>query len=471
MARPWKSTLKYFHCQNQERVHDDNDSRPLQIDACAARRHDALGACFVTSAALATVLIVSDAKPDHCAESHVLREAGFHVLEAKTAQQALDRLEREHPPLVLIDGRLPDVMGAPLTELIKRRWPDTKIMQLSATHAAGDPAARGLEPDAKLIQPVDPEVLVTSVRVLARLHVAEEATRLLNDSLEERMRSASVEQRAANIELLQQMAQRERAEEGLMHAQKLETLGKLTGVIAHDFNNLLAGMSGYLQLIDRLAQDEKTRSMATRALGLVKRGSKLTDRLVNLGCTRALRVEAVDAKAVVEGMKEWLAQFVGSAFFVTTSVSDDDLFAITDESQLELAILNLAFNSRDAMPRGGPIEIRVERRAAGPLTDSPPELGAGDYVLVSVRDEGTGMSKEAAMKAFDPFRGSKGPALVAGLGLAQVCHLAEHSSGTARLLGQPGNGTVAELWLKAGHSTPVIAATPQTQAVSPAGGS
>ncbi len=259
-----------------------------------------------------TILNVDDTEAARYTKSRVLRHAGFDVVEAGTGNEALLAMERLQPALVMLDVRLPDISGIEVCRVIKQRWPSTMVLQTSATFTSTADRVRGLDggADAYLVQPMDPDELVAAVRALLRLHAAETATRLLNETLESRIRDRTDELKDANSRLLDQIMQRERAESALMHAQKMEAVGQLTGAIAHDFNNLLAGITGYLHLIQRTTREAPTREYAGKALGAAERGGKLTARLLAFSRAERMQTWATDVREMVLGMTG-LARAVG----------------------------------------------------------------------------------------------------------------------------------------------------------------
>jgi signal transduction histidine kinase len=320
------------------------------------------------------------------------------------------------------------------------------VLQTSATYTSAADRVRGLDggADAYLVQPMDPDELVAAVRALLRLYDSEQTTRHLNETLEQRIRERTAALDDSNARLLDQMVQRERTESALVHAQKMEAIGQLTGAIAHDFNNLLAGITGYLHLIQRTTAEANTRACAEKALGAAERGGKLTGRLLAFSRSERMQTWATDVRELVLGMTDWLSQSVGSMVELRVNVGDDDATTLTDANQLELALLNLVLNARDAMPNGGIVTIGVRRER---LADGDGDLGAGDYVVLDVADNGTGMSPEVARRAFDPFYTTKPSGRGTGLGLSQVRDLARRSGGTVRLASALGEGTTVSLWL------------------------
>jgi len=405
-----------------------------------------------------TILNVDDTEIASYTKRRTLEHAGFKVVDAMSGQEALDKMAELRPPLVLLDVRLPDISGIEVCRRIKESWPTTMVLQTSATFVTPADRARGLQggADAYLVQPIDPDELVASVRALLRLHDAEEATRALNASLEQRIAERTRELHETNQRLMEQIRQREQAEAALVQAQKMEVVGQLTGTMVHDFNNILASMNGYIHLVRRLVTQPEQQAMLDKALATSERGKRLTSRLLAFSRSDELVTGPVDIGALLLSMQEWLKQSVGSLVEMSIEIDEDDLVATTDANQLELAVLNLVINARDAMPSGGRLAIRVQPRR---LAEADGELDAGSYVVVSVRDSGTGMPPEVASRAFDAFFTTKSSGRGTGLGLAQVQTVARLSQGAARIATEAGRGTEVALWL-AGAPTPAPQARP-----------
>ncbi len=400
--------------------------------------------------ARATILNVDDTEAARYAKSRSLRHAGFEVVDAATGRDALAQMESLRPALVLLDVRLPDIDGIEVCRLIKQRWPTTMVLQTSATFTSAADRARGLEggADAYLIQPIDPDELVAAVKALLRLHDAESSTRQLNETLERRIEERTRALHQANVRLIEQIAQRERAEAVLVQSQKMEAIGQLTGTMAHDFNNILASMVGYIHLVQRMAGDARISSLLDKALAAAERGKQLTLRLLAFSRSNDLVTGPTDVRALLLGMRDWLRQAVESAITLDVDVPEGgELVAVTDANQLELALLNLVLNAKDAMPEGG--SIRIEARACE-LTQDEGGLASGHYVVITVADTGTGMPQEVVDKAFDPFFTTKPVGRGTGLGLAQVANVARLSRGEARIASELGQGTRVSLWLGRG---------------------
>jgi PAS domain S-box-containing protein len=287
--------------------------------------------------------------------------------------------------------------------------------------------------------------------LLAQLAAERTALAELTATLEQR-----VEQRTAD--LMREVAAREKAQEQLRQAQKMETIGQLTGGVAHDFNNLLMAVMGNLDLLrKRLPDDPRLHRLVNGALQGAERGASLTQRLLAFARQQDLRAVPVDLRALIRGMIDLLERSLGPRVVLRMDTPDGFPMANIDPNQLELAILNLAINARDAMPDGGTIDISVSEYQA--IND--PVLKAGDYLRLSVVDTGSGMTPEILKRAVEPFFSSKPLGKGTGLGLSMVHGLAVQLGGTLQLSSTVGKGTTATLVL------PVATATPETESPAP----
>ena len=258
---------------------------------------------------------------------------------------------------------------------------------------------------------------------------------LANDQLR-----ASITARDEALTRLQsEIAQRKRAEAALVQAQKMDAIGQLTGGIAHDFNNLLQAVGGNLDLIrSQPANPEKVMRWADNAGKGVARGTKLTSQLLAFSRTQRLELRPIDLNALIDGMKELIGSSVGSLVVCEFSLERDLCHVCGDATQLELAVLNLAINARDAMPQGG--LLRISTRAVT-LDGGDVDLPAGAYVELTVTDSGSGMPPEVAARAMDPFFTTKDVGTGTGLGLSMAFGVATQSGGTLRLRSTVGKGT------------------------------
>ena len=235
----------------------------------------------------------------------------------------------------------------------------------------------------------------------------------------------------------------EKTREALIQAQKMEAIGHLTGGIAHDFNNLLMAIQGSLELLQRRlpGNDPKIPRLIDNALQGARRGAALTQRMLAFARRQELRLAPLDVRDVVQQMTNLLQSSLGPSVRVEADFPPELPKVTADANQLELALLNLAINGRDAMPNGGTITIRAVKRS------DAPGLKTGNYLCISVTDTGTGMSEETLLRAMEPFFTTKGVGKGTGLGLPMVHGMAEQSGGTLLLKSKPGHGTSAELYL------------------------
>ena len=242
----------------------------------------------------------------------------------------------------------------------------------------------------------------------------------------------------------------ERTREILFQSQKMEAVGQLTGGIAHDFNNLLAAIIGSLEIARRRATDAAVIRLIDNALRGAERGSSLTQRMLMFARRQELNFQPVDIVALVHGMADLLERSLGPSVGIETRFTLGLPWVNTDSNQLEMALLNLAVNARDAMPEGGPVVI-----AARPETIALAHgrLQPGEYVCLSLTDTGEGMDEDTLAKAIDPFFTTKEVGKGTGLGLPMVHGLAEQSGGQLILRSRKGQGTTAELWLPVAKKT------------------
>jgi PAS domain S-box-containing protein len=235
------------------------------------------------------------------------------------------------------------------------------------------------------------------------------------------------------------------AQEQLRQSQKMEALGQLTGGIAHDFNNLLTVVVGGLDVVTRRLDDARLKRYAVNALTAAERGARLTGQLLAFSRVQRLEVRPVEVGPLIQNMRPLLKNVLGPGIAKEFDLDEIDMPIMADPTQLEVAVLNLAINARDAMPDGGVLrfETRTER------VRNHPELADGDYVVLVISDTGTGMPEEVASRAFEPFFTTKEIGKGTGLGLSMVYGMARQSGGTARIETAPGGGTAIKLFFKA----------------------
>jgi len=251
----------------------------------------------------------------------------------------------------------------------------------------------------------------------------------------------------ANGKLRDEARQREHAQAALLQAQKIETMGQLVGGVAHDFNNLLMAVLGNLDVLARrIGDDPRQLRLVNGAIEGAKRGAALTQRLLAFARKQELEAKPTDVLALVEDMRDLVERSVGPLVQVRIAAEAGLPAVSVDPNQLEMALLNLAVNARDAMPEGGSLTIGLSRHQ---LTREESGLAPGIYVRLTVRDTGHGMDEVTLAKAIEPFFSTKGLGKGTGLGLSMVHGLADQSGGAFRLESAVGAGTSAHLWLPA----------------------
>ncbi|UFP97593.1 PAS domain-containing hybrid sensor histidine kinase/response regulator [Pseudomonas fitomaticsae] len=279
----------------------------------------------------------------------------------------------------------------------------------------------------------------------------EEALRNLNETLEERV-SARTEQLAqANQRLQNEMFERERAEDALRHAQKMEAVGQLTGGIAHDFNNMLTGIIGSLDLMQRYiasGRADEIGRFTDAAVSSANRAAALTHRLLAFSRRQSLDRKTLDVNELIHSLEDLIRRTKGDPIELKLRLADNLWSVSTDVSQLENALLNLVINARDAMPDGGELLIETANvyLDGNDITTLEP-VKAGDYLMLAVSDNGTGMTPSVRSKAFDPFFTTKPIGQGTGLGLSMIYGFAQQSGGHVSLDSLPGQGTCVRLYL------------------------
>lgn len=501
------------------------------------------------------LLVVDDNAATRYAIRRVLERHGYQVLEAGTGTEGLGLIANEAIDALILDVNLPDMSGFDIVRQL-RKDDSTRLLPVIHVSAAsiqtGD-IITGLDAgaDAYLIHPVDPDVLLATLRTLLRVRDTEHALResearfrdifsqvaapiavidpqlgihernpalslllgdqpdasaltaslaegqngmlnalreslasglrwqgmlimkvagqqretkwqvspyratelglvVIEDVTEQRQRERSQRQQLdnANTELAREVAERVRTEEQLMQAQKMDALGKLTGGIAHDFNNLLTGIITGIELLKRRVQEGRTDAVlrfADTALNSARSAASMTNRLLAFARQQPLDARPADLNEQIRSLEELLQRTIGEHISLNLQLSEESAIAQVDANQLESAILNLVINARDALPRGGNITISTSAlRSRGGA-----DLADGQYVVLTVKDDGTGIAPEMLGKVFDPFFTTKPLGQGTGLGLSSIYGFARQSGGEARLSSVVGQGTEVSLVLPA----------------------
>lgn len=518
-----------------------------------------------------TVLVVDDNAATRYAIRRVLERHGYVVVEAGTGTEGLAAIMEKRVDALILDVNLPDMSGFDIVRLLRaddqsRLLP---VIHVSAASILTGDIITGLDAgaDAYLIHPVDPDVLLATLRTLLRVRDTEQALResearfreiftyvpapivlidaqlnvhecnqafklllgnegapsalleylvegqeaklqalrerlssgerwhetlvmrvdgvlrettwqmspyhafelglvFVEDVTEQRQRERSQLQQLddANIELAREVAERVRTEAQLMQAQKMDSLGKLTGGIAHDFNNLLTGIITGIELLKRRVTEGRTEAalrFADTALNSARSAASMTNRLLAFARQQPLDARPADLNAKIRSLEELLRRTIGEHISLTLELCAEGAIAQVDSSQLESAVLNLVINARDALPRGGNITIATAVVHAGGDSD----LSEGNYIALSVRDDGVGIDPNVIDKVFDPFFTTKPLGQGTGLGLSSIYGFARQSGGEARIRSSIGQGTEVTLVLPATaevrQAAPVVEEMPQ----------
>jgi signal transduction histidine kinase/ActR/RegA family two-component response regulator len=419
------------------------------------------------------ILLVDDQQAKLLSHEVVLAEMGENLLKAGSAREAFECLLKHEVALILIDVCMPDLDGFELATMIREhpRFQNTAIIFVSAVMLAHLDQLRGYKLGGVdyVPVPVVPELLRAKVRVFVDLYRKTRQLEQFNADLERRVEERTAELRKFNEELELRIEERTRERElalaQLFEAQKMDTIGRLTGGVAHDFNNLLMAVLGSLSLLEKKVPDDpQIRRLLQNAIQGADRGKALTQRLLAFSRKQELKPQAVDFAQLVTGMEELLKRAVGHGISFSSEFPSDLPPLLVDANQLELALLNVALNARDAMPEGGSVKITAQSdrvpspdsangrsgngfaKVHGPASESP-SLPPGEYIRITIIDTGVGMDQVTLAKATEPFFTTKGPGKGTGLGLSMVQGLAAQSGGLLRIHSEPNAGTVVELWL------------------------
>jgi signal transduction histidine kinase len=399
------------------------------------------------------ILLVDDQPAKLLSYEAILGELGENLLQARSANEALHLLLNNEVSVILIDVCMPDLDGFELASMIRDhpRFQRTALIFVSAVQFSDLDRLRGYELGAVdyVPVPVVPELLRAKVRVFAELYRKTRQLELLNRELEQRVEERTAELAQTNAALEQRVEDRTREREQALaqvhEMQKMESLGQLTGGVAHDFNNLLMVVLGNLELLrKRVGEESPAVRLIDGATQAAERGANLTKRMLAFARRQTLKPETVDVARLFDGMREMMCRTLGPTIQISTDFQTELPGIRVDPNQLELALLNLALNARDAMPVGGRLGITARRM---PAEAGPSQLNPGDYVCVAVEDSGSGMDETTLRRATEPFFTTKEAGKGTGLGLSMVHGLAAQSGGSLRIKSRMGTGTTVELWL------------------------
>jgi len=404
------------------------------------------------------VLILAPRGRDAVVAMSILREAGVACDTCSDLMDLLRQIRRGADVAIVTEEAFGASDTRSLTEWVEMQppWSDFPFILLTS-HGGGierNPTA-ALFTDILgnvtfLERPFHPTTLISVAQTGLRGRRRQHECRRLNEELELRVGERTSELGAANRQLLAQIEEREKVESTLRQMQRLEAVGQLTSGVAHDFNNLLTVVLGNIVFLERgLREAGIDGKLAQRLVYMrvaAERGAKLTDQLLAFSRRQRLEPKALDLNEIVAGMRDLLQSTMGGSIRIDTRQDGDLWSALVDPTQLELAVLNLAINARDAMELGGNLVVSTANVTLGApqALEEPP---AGDYVSVCVSDNGSGMSDEVRRKVFEPFFTTKEVGKGSGLGLSQVLGFAKQSGGGVRIQSRIGTGTSVFIYL------------------------
>lgn len=374
-----------------------------------------------------------------------------------TPQQLLEMLQEGAAAAVVTEEAFTVFAGSPLDVWLKSQppWSDLPFVVLGSKRTGRRPvnalASLHLMGNVILLErPLSPETLSSSIEAAVRARARQYATRemlqelsetrdqvnQLNRELEKRIESRTRQLSDANNRLMSEIHERERAQTALLQVQKLEAIGHLTGGIAHDFNNLLHIIGVNLELLLRIEHNPQAVRVVEVARRTVRRGSQLTAQLLAFARAQSLLPRPTDIHALIHDMRDLIRSSIGSTIALDFQLNHPHPFALLDPNQLEMSVLNLALNARDAMPEGGTITISTSE--AEVALDGQ---AAQHTIRLTVADTGGGIPPSIQEKVFEPFFTTKPMGSGTGLGLAQVYGFVRQSGGEAQIDSTPGSGT------------------------------
>lgn len=418
---------------------------------------------------LERTLVLAPGGRDATIARAVLQEAGLNGIICANLGDLLCLLKEGAEAAILTEEAVRDVDTRELSRWVGSQppWSDFPFVVLT-THGGGlerNPTAAKLTEilgNASFLErPFHPTTLVSVVQTALRGRRRQYECRRLNDELESRVHERTAALAAANGQLLQQIEERERVESTLRQMQRLEAVGQLTSGVAHDFNNLLTVILGNIGFLEKGVTAAGINGMLLQRIGYMRaaaqRGSKLTAQLLSFSRRQRLEPKVVDLAETIASMRDLLQSTLGGSIRIETMWASPLWPALVDPTQLELALLNLAINSRDAMQVGGALTVSARNVTLG-APASPQEPPAGDYLQIGVSDTGSGMSEEVLAKAFEPFFTTKEIGKGSGMGLSQVLGFVKQSGGGVRIESRLDRGTAVYIFLPRAEAATLSAA-------------
>ena len=403
-------------------------------------------------------LILAPLGRDATVARDVLQEAQLQADVCRNASELLEQIRRGAGLAIVTEEATRDFDVRPLNSWVTSQpaWSDFPFIVLTR-HGGGverNPTAAGLMRTlgnvTLLERPFHPTTLISVIQMCLRGRQRQYECRRLNEELESRVDERTAELASTNVQLLNQIEERERVESTLNQLQRLEAVGQLTSGVAHDFNNLLTVVLGNIGFIEKGLAAAHLDGKLMQRLGYMRaaaeRGAKLTDQLLSFSRRQRLEPRPLDLSQIIDGMRDLIQSTIGGSIRINVKLGRDLWPALADPTQLELAVLNLAINARDAMQVGGSLRVETTNVTLD-APSAPEEPPAGEYVSICVHDTGTGMTPEVRAKVFEPFFTTKEIGKGSGLGLSQVLGFAQQSGGGVRIDSNVGQGTTVHIFL------------------------
>jgi signal transduction histidine kinase/CheY-like chemotaxis protein len=403
------------------------------------------------------VLILAPRGRDAFVAKEILRDARLRADICLDAAELLHELHRgAEVAVVTEEATRGDIRPLGFWVTSQPPWSDFPFVILTE-HGGGlerNPAAAWLVSTlgnvSFLERPFHPTTLMSVVQTGLRGRQRQYECRRLNEELESRVAERTGELATANDQLINQIKERENVETTLRQMQRLEAVGQLTSGVAHDFNNLLTVVLGNVGFVEKGLAEAGINGKLMQRLGYMRaaaeRGARLTDQLLSFSRRQRLEPRPLDLNETVVNMRDLLQSTLGGTTRIETRLQRSLWSAMVDPTQLELAVLNLAINARDAMQVGGSLTVQTANAIVGPPL-RPEEPPAGEYVSVCVSDTGSGMSEDIRAKVFEPFFTTKEVGKGSGLGLSQVLGFAKQSGGGVRINSRLDQGTSVHIYL------------------------
>jgi signal transduction histidine kinase len=393
---------------------------------------------------------------------------GYEVTAVVTSgEKALAAIAANPPDIVLMDIHIDGDMDGIATAAAIPADLHLPVVYLTAySEEATLERARKTQPYGYLLKPFSERELHATMQMVMERRRADGLLRESEAQLEALVARRTAELQAANAALQEQIAARRQTEEALYQSQKMEAIGQLTGGVAHDFNNLLTPIIGSLDILQRRGVGgAREQRLIAGALASAERAKTVVQRLLAFARRQPLQTSAVDVAGLLSGVVELVKTASAPAIRVEIEVAPDVAPAHADPHQLEMALLNLCVNARDAMPDGGVLTLTARGETIGP---GHATLPPGEYVRIGVVDTGTGMDAATLARAVEPFFSTKDAGHGTGLGLSMVHGLASQLGGALTLSSEPGKGVKAELWLPVSRDPVPSAPTKRVNAAADA---